>query len=166
MNTLARLSYVLILLVGGFLAAPQVSAATATVTVDGTMYTLSTRSIPYDGNEALFQSQPWWGDPVLAAAITTALGYQLGDYIGGTNHDDPSAPLGYAFDSGFVSVTFTEEGSTKDCPNTCPESFEPYYYVFVDNAVRTNAVPASTLWSLMLLPVLLGFAGWTRLGRH
>ena len=164
MNSLTKLFCILILTGGTFLAAPQADAATATVTVDGTSYRLSTRNIAYDGNEGLFQSQPWWGDPVLAAAITTELGYQLGDYLGGTNQDDPSSPLGYAFDSGYVSVTFREEGNTQNCPNSCPLSFESYYYVFVDNGTRANAVPTSTLWSPMLLSVLLGLAGWKRLG--
>ena len=44
--------------------------ANNTVTYNGFNYLLNVQNKPYTGNEAQFQSTPWWGDRDLALALT------------------------------------------------------------------------------------------------
>ena len=46
------------------------ASANNTVTYNGFNYLLNVQNKPYTGNEAEFQSTPWWGDRALALALT------------------------------------------------------------------------------------------------
>ncbi len=53
-------------------------AQAVVVTVNGTDYDITNQSTTYNASTSLLQSQPWWGDPVLASSFANAVGSQLG----------------------------------------------------------------------------------------
>jgi len=145
-------------------AQSALAAGPISVSVNGTTYTLVSEALPYQGNEAQFQAQPWWGNPSLAAAVTNAVQYQLGDLVGNPGApDDPSALVGYGVSGNSVSITYWD-GSFNDCPSGCPSLDETYYYVFA-TASNPTAVPALPLGGLLLLGGLVAAIGVRRLRR-
>ncbi len=147
-----------------FGAQGAIAAGPIQVTVGGKVYVLTSEGYTYTGNEALFQAQPWWGNPALAASITNAVQYQLEDYDGDPGVPDvPSALVGYGISGSDVSITYWD-GTFQDCPSGCPDVADFYYYIFATE-VRPVAVPALPLGGLLILAGLVGVAGLRRLRR-
>lgn len=139
--------------------AASAAANTVNITVNGVTYTLTASRLSYSADAALLQAQPWWGNEPLAFAITSQLGYQLGDLQGGpgTIPGIPSALMAYGIDGPDVSITFWD-GSAINCPINCPTQVAPFFYVTSVTAARP--VPAvSDVWTLALLALAVGGAG-------
>ncbi len=149
------------------------AAGPIVVSVGGNDYTISSQSLPYLGNEAQFQAQPWWGDGALAVQIAGAMQYQLGNLIGGPGDDPndpgiPSALIAYGTSGGDVSIAYWD-GATENCPSGCPSEADTYFYVFGSvaptPAPAPEQVPALPLAGLLTLAALLGALGIRRLKR-
>ena len=157
MQAIKRIFFLGVVAAGLALWAVPAAAATVTVNVSGVNYTLTASLLSFNADAAKLQAQPWWGNEPLAFAISTALGYQLGDLTGGMNNTIPSALMAYGVSGGDVSITYTQLATVIDCPSGCPAVGQPFFYV---TAVSESAlIPALSDGSLMLLSALLCVAG-------
>lgn len=78
-----------------------------TVTVDEQQYDITTVTGTFDGNMALLESMPWWGDATLAQEIANA----VMDDIGTPNDDGTSGPL-FAYDDDAIDAFIWFRGSS------------------------------------------------------
>ncbi len=156
MQAVRRVFFLGVAAVGLALCPLAALAKTVTLTVDGVTYTLTAPPLSYTNNAAVLQAQPWWGNQALAFAISTQLGYQLGDLDGGSSQTIPSALVAYGTDAGFVSITYDFEGTIFNCQTGCPSVDNTYAYVTVVPAAN---VPTLSQWGLALMAALLGVTG-------
>lgn len=104
-------------------------APETTVEYGGYQYNLTTAYTSYTADSALLESQPWWGDTVLANALMDLVRYDLGDYYGTYPASaGVSALMGYGLVSGSVSISYWD-GSLIDCPSGCPGIGGYYAYI-------------------------------------
>jgi hypothetical protein len=59
------------LAVAALFSLTAVSALAQTVTINGVNYQLSVETTSFNGNEARFQANPWWGNQQLASQLAT-----------------------------------------------------------------------------------------------
>jgi len=99
------------------LAAPA-PAPTTSVTYNNVTYNLSTSYQSYTGNPGVLTSQPWWGDPVLAAGLSNLVQYGLGDYGGqypASSQTVISAPFAYGLGDRGVAAAYWEADQVVSC---------------------------------------------------
>jgi hypothetical protein len=148
------------LALGLVVAAWDAAAATVNVTVGGVTYTLTASPMSYTTNQNTLKAQPWWGNEPLAASISGALQYQLGDLLGGNGSTPgiPSALLGYGTSVGtYVSITYWNGTTVVNCPVGCPDFDEVDFYVTA--VTQASTIPTLSDWAIMVLAALTAVIG-------
>lgn len=144
--------------IAGALAFLPAAAAAATlhVTVDGTMYELSTLTTTFDDASSTLQAQPWWGDKSLAETFRDEAFAE--NTVGNRTIGGESANL-YAYGSSAASVDVFFISQAKK-GQTAVASSQTYDFVTAVEAVAPVPLPAGA----PLLAAGLGGLAW--LGRR
>ena len=161
MNTAKRILCLFSVVLGLAFFASQAAAATVTVTVGGTTYTLTAQNLSDATGHAILSAQPWWGNPALAAQISNAVQYQLGDLNGGMGPFPPGIPaalVAYGTSPPYTSITYWNGSSVQTCPAGCPLQTDQDFYITAVGLVAPS-IPTLGEWGLMALALLIGVLG-------
>jgi len=113
------------------------------VNVGGQSYNVGTLSGSFSNNASLLQSQPWWGDVLIAADFARAVGTGLGL----PNSSGASGPYFSAYDGGISNFSTYIDGTGQ------LGIFGVVSSTIASYAVTTSAVPGP-------LPILGAFAAF------
>ena len=125
---------------------------TDTVTIGGTTYNLQNSGlISYTANPSFFTSSymPWFGNASLAGQIASAVGMNLGGFLGGTPTGGGfSALTAYAINGSYVSIQYVSGTNTINCPINCPSVGSNYDYIILGSPIVYGPSAADTQASL------------------